>query len=120
MQIKLGAAAIEHDLYKPAQLRREVLFGHSETPIAVFNRVDEPIRSRSSGRNVLHADTHEQMSDLRSLRIGIEIQLTYLLGARKATTAAHGDGRRLVARSRGLANARPACLVCGKVDACGE
>ena len=119
MQIELVAAAIEHDLYKPAQLRREVLLRHSETPIAVFNRVDEPIRNRSSGRNVLHADTHEQMSDLRSLRIGIEIQLPDLLGAGKATTAAHGDGRRLVTRSCGLANARPACLVCGKINACG-
>ena len=59
VQIELIAAAIEHDLNKSAQLRCEVSSRHRKTPIAVFNGVDEPIWSRSSGRDALHADTHQ-------------------------------------------------------------
>ncbi len=59
VRVELVAAAIEHDLDKSAQLRCEVLLPHRETPIAVFNGVDEPIWSRSGGANVLHADTHQ-------------------------------------------------------------
>ena len=94
----LVAAAVQHDLHKPAQLRREVLLWHREAPVAIFNGVDEPIWSRSGGRNLLQADAHQQMPDLRPFRIGVEIQLPDLGGAGKATGAAYGDGRGLVER----------------------
>ena len=91
------ATAVQHDLDKPAQLRSQVLFRHREAPIAIFNGVDEPIGSRSGGRNLLPADAHQQMPDLRPFRIGVEIQLPDLGGAGKASGAAYGDGRGLVA-----------------------
>ena len=85
-------------------------------PIAVFNGVDEPIWSRSRGGDALHADTHQQMSELRPLGIGIEIQLPDLGGAGKAAAAAHSDGRRLSARFDGLSDACVRCLVCGQIN----
>ena len=64
-----------------------------KSPVAIFNGVDEPIGSRSGGSNLLPANAHQQMPDLRPLGIGVEIQLPDLGGAGKATGAAYSDGR---------------------------
>lgn len=96
---QLVHAAVQHHLHKPAQLRSEILLRHREAPIAILDGVNESIWCRSGGSNVLRADAHQQIPDLRPLRIGVEIQLPDLGRAGETTATAYSDSPRLVRRS---------------------